>query len=129
MALETPARLCHRLFVYGTLVDPARVDEVLGHRHRGERLRARLSGYHRVVTERYPFPFIVATEGGVVDGVVLEDLSPDDLRVLDSYEEVDEGVYCRALADVEVWGCGPSTPRRTHRPTRAGPTLAALAAR
>jgi len=117
------------LFVYGTLVDPARVDEVLEHRYTGERLRARLLGYHRVVTERYPFPFIVAAQGGVVDGVVLEDLSSDDLRMLDRYEEVDERVYCREIAEVELWGCGPSTPRALAYVYVAGPMLAALAAR
>ena len=111
--------------MYGTLVDPARVDEVLGHRHSGERLRARLVGYHRVLTERYPFPFIVAAQGGVVDGVVLEDLSQDDLRVLDRYEEVEDGVYSREVADVEIWGCGPSTPRvRRLYVYVAGPALA-----
>ena len=70
-----------------------------------------------------------ASGGGVVDGVVLEDLSPDDLRTLDGYEEVDEGVYRRELAEVQVWGCGPSTPSVTAYVYVAGPTLAALAAR
>jgi len=129
MGLDAPAASGQRLFVYGTLVDPARLDDVLGHRHGGERLRARLNDYHRVVDERYPYPFIVAAEGGVVDGVVLEDLSSDDLRVLDDYEEVDAGVYRREMAEVEVWGCGPGTPRVPAYVYVAGTTLAALAAR
>jgi gamma-glutamylcyclotransferase (GGCT)/AIG2-like uncharacterized protein YtfP len=127
--MDAPSASCHRLFVYGTLVDPARLDEVLGHRHNGERLRAQLNGYHRVVNERYPYPFIVLAEGGVVDGVVLEDLSADDLHMLDRYEEVDEGVYYREMAEVEVWGCGPSTPRALAYVYVAGPALAMLAAR
>src|SRR5438045_5421838 len=100
-----------RLFAYGTLVDPRCLDEVLGHRHTGERLRAQLRGYQRKADEGYPCPFIVATDGGVVDGVLLLDLTPNDLQTLDRYEDVAEGVYLRELVEVEAWGCGPSTLR------------------
>src|SRR5437588_8737312 len=102
--LETP-----RVFAYGSLVDPRCLDEVLGHRYAGERYRARLAGYERVMRSDYPFPYIVAAQSGWVDGVVVMDLSPRDLQKLDCYEEVEAGVYCRELVEVEAWGCGPAT--------------------
>jgi gamma-glutamylcyclotransferase (GGCT)/AIG2-like uncharacterized protein YtfP len=112
-----------RLFVYGTLVDPSCLDEVLGHRHVGERLRAQLRGYQRRADEGYPYPFIVAADGGVVDGVLLLDLTPYDLQTLDCYEEVAEGVYRRELVEVEAWGCGPHALRMWAYTYVAGPTL------
>jgi gamma-glutamylcyclotransferase (GGCT)/AIG2-like uncharacterized protein YtfP len=95
------------LFAYGTLVDPACLDEVLGHRHQGERLAARLRGYQRVTTPTFPYPFIVEANGSSVDGVLVMDLSPYDIQVLDRYEEVESGVYRREPVQVEAWGCGP----------------------
>src|SRR5690242_7007037 len=127
MATELP--LAHemghvdRLFAYGTLVDPRCLDEVLGHRHMGERLRAQLRGYQRKADEGYPYPFIVATQGGLVDGVLLLDLTPNDLQTLDRYEDVDDGVYRREVVEVEAWGCGPSTLRLQAYAYVAGPAL------
>ena len=42
------------LFVYGSLVDPRKLDEVLGYHFLGERLRARLSGFERVMERITP---------------------------------------------------------------------------
>src|ERR1700736_2434921 len=82
-----------RVFAYGSLVEPRRLDEVLGRRYAGERYRARLAGYQRVTPNEYPFPYIVAARKSWVDGVVVMDLSPRDLQILDVYEEVEAGVY------------------------------------
>jgi hypothetical protein len=89
------------------LVDPQRLDAVLGHRHEGERLAARLVGFQRVTTRTYPYPFIVEAGGGSVEGVLLMDLSPSDMWTLDEYEEVDSDVYRRETVQVEALGCGP----------------------
>jgi gamma-glutamylcyclotransferase (GGCT)/AIG2-like uncharacterized protein YtfP len=116
------------VFVYGSLVQPGSLDEVLGHRHLGERLAARLAGYRRVATADYAYPFIVAEPGASVDGVLLMDLSPYDLRVLDRYEEVESGVYRRELVEVEAWGCG-ARPIYVRADTYvAGPALRASTA-
>jgi gamma-glutamylcyclotransferase (GGCT)/AIG2-like uncharacterized protein YtfP len=101
----TPLTASH-VFAYGSLVEPRCLDEVLGHKHLGERLSARLSGFRRVVTADYPYPFIQAASGEWVDGVLLMDLSPYDLQVLDRYEDVASGVYRRERVEVEAWGCG-----------------------
>lgn len=116
------------LFVYGSLVQPTTLDEVLGHKHLGERLEARLADFRRVLTPRYPYPFIVAETGVSVDGVLLMDLSAYDLQVLDRYEEVESGVYRRELVEVEAWGCG-ARPIYVRADTYiAGPALRASTA-
>jgi gamma-glutamylcyclotransferase (GGCT)/AIG2-like uncharacterized protein YtfP len=113
------------LFAYGTLVDPRCLDEVLGHRHRGEKLRARLDGFERISSAVYPYPYIVAAHGRWVDGVLLTDLSSDDVQALDRYEEVDQGMYQRQSVEVEAWGCGPRTLRLQAHTYVAGPALIA----
>jgi gamma-glutamylcyclotransferase (GGCT)/AIG2-like uncharacterized protein YtfP len=115
------------LFVYGTLVDPRCLDEVLGHAHQGERLAARLSGYQRVATAAYPYPFLVSESAACVDGVLVMDLSPRDMQTLDRYEEVEMGTYTRRLVEVEAWGCGPRPLRLNAFTYVAGPGLIASA--
>jgi gamma-glutamylcyclotransferase (GGCT)/AIG2-like uncharacterized protein YtfP len=99
----------HHLFVYGSLVDPRRLDEVLGHRFGGERVRARLAGFERVESDGYAYPFLVRQPTRFVDGILVMDLSPRDLAVLDRYEDVAAGVYERVNVEVETWRCGPSS--------------------
>jgi gamma-glutamylcyclotransferase (GGCT)/AIG2-like uncharacterized protein YtfP len=113
------------LFAYGSLADPRRLDDVLGHRHCGERLRARLDGFERITTAAYPFPYIVAAHGRSVDGVLLMDLSSDDLEALDQYEEIDQGMYQRQSVEVEAWGCGSQTLRLQAHTYVAGAALMA----
>jgi gamma-glutamylcyclotransferase (GGCT)/AIG2-like uncharacterized protein YtfP len=113
------------LFAYGSLADPSCLDEVLGHRHRGERLRARLDGFERMTTAVYPYPYIVAAHGRSVDGVLLMDLSSGDVEALDRYEEVDQGMYHRQSVEVEAWGCGPRTLHLQAHTYVAGPALIA----
>ena len=113
------------LFVYGTLVDPRRLAEVLGHPHPGEVLRACLRGYRRVASPSYAFPFIVADPAARVDGLLVMDLAPADLAALDAYEEVDAGVYRRVPVEVDVWGCGSGAARLTAETYAVGPALEA----
>jgi gamma-glutamylcyclotransferase (GGCT)/AIG2-like uncharacterized protein YtfP len=95
------------VFVYGTLIEPGLLDTVLGHKHLGERLAARLVGYERICAPTYAYPYVVPTPGASVDGVLLMDLSAYDMQALDRYEEVESGVYRREAVEVEAWGCGP----------------------
>ena len=116
------------LFVYGSLVEPTGLDEVLGHRHLGERLAARLADFRRVVRPTYPYPFIVAEAGASVDGVLVMDLTPYDLQVLDRYEEVEFDVYRREPVEVEAWGCGARPIYVRADAYVAGPALRASTA-
>ena len=116
------------VFVYGTLVDPAKLDEVVGHRHQGERLRARVHGYRRVLADGYEYAFLVPQSDASVEGVLVMDLTAADLVALDAYEDVDGGVYERLAVDVEVWGCGPNAMHVGGCSTYVGgPHLRALA--
>jgi gamma-glutamylcyclotransferase (GGCT)/AIG2-like uncharacterized protein YtfP len=115
------------LFVYGTLVDPRGLDEVLGYRFGGERLRAQLRGFFRVRIDDFDYPFLVAREGSVVDGILIVGLGARDLAVLDRYEDVDSGLYSRTpVEDVEVWGYGPQATRMAAETYVAGPALLRL---
>jgi gamma-glutamylcyclotransferase (GGCT)/AIG2-like uncharacterized protein YtfP len=111
------------LFVYGSLVDPHCLDDVLGHPHSGERLRAQLAGFTRIAPGELTYPFIVAEPGARVDGVLIMDLSPYDMQLLDRYEEVDAGMYRRELVEVEAWGCGPQPMYVQAYTYVAGPAL------
>jgi gamma-glutamylcyclotransferase (GGCT)/AIG2-like uncharacterized protein YtfP len=112
------------VFVYGTLVDPRRLREVLGHTPRGEMLRARLRGYRRVTTA-YEYPFVVQDPDASVDGLLVMDLTPPELQLLDTYEDVAEGVYRRVPVEVEAWGCGPRSAQVRAETYAAGPALLA----
>lgn len=75
------------VFVYGTLREPTRAREVLGHSDFGS--DARLVGLQRAAG-RYP----TLVPGGETEGRVLE-LADGDLDALDWYEGVDRGLYVR----------------------------------
>ena len=117
------------LFVYGSLVDPRCLEDVLGHPHPGERLRAQLAGYTRIAADAFPYPFIVAAAGARVDGVLISDLSPYDMQLLDRYEEIEAGMYRRELVEVEAWSCGPQTLHVQAYAYVAGPALIVSTAR
>jgi gamma-glutamylcyclotransferase (GGCT)/AIG2-like uncharacterized protein YtfP len=113
------------LFVYGTLVDPRRLREVLGHAPGGEVLRARVRGYRRVSAPTYEYPFVVADPEASTDGLLVMDLTPSELECLDAYEDVAEGVYSRVPVEVEAWGCGPRSAYLRAETYAAGPALLA----
>ncbi len=114
------------LFVYGSLKDPARLDEVLGRRYRGARVPARLDGFQRLRSADYAFPFLVPAEAARVDGLLLVELSEDDLAAIDLYEEVDQNRYRRATVTVTVGALddAPGSRTLTAQTYLAGPALA-----
>src|SRR5579871_746041 len=120
---RSPGDVAQPLFAYGSLVDPRCLEEVLGHTYQGERLAARLTGWSRVRSVSYPYPYIVEAPDGVVDGVLVMDLSPLEIQALDRYEEVDCGVYVRQAVQVEAFGCGPRPYRVQAQAYVAGPAL------
>lgn len=85
-------------FVYGTLRDPGRARDVVGHADfAGD---ARLVGLERA-SGRYP----TVVPGRVTEGRVLR-LSDGDLPSLDAYEGVDRGLYVRVRIpsdEGELW--------------------------
>jgi gamma-glutamylcyclotransferase (GGCT)/AIG2-like uncharacterized protein YtfP len=123
-----PRRGGIHLFVYGSLVDPRRLDEVLGYRFDGERLSAHLADHERVSVDGFEWPFIVPSPGHTVVGVLIMDLTARELDILDRYEEVHLGFYSRASVDVEAWGCGPRPVSVAAQAYVAGSSLARLIA-
>ena len=84
------------LFAYGTLIDAATREEILG--HRVEVIQARVIGYER---RRSRHHFIARKDGAATDGVILIGLTEADFRILDEYEEVPH-LYTRELIDAET---------------------------
>ena len=88
------------LFVYGTLMDDARLESVTGQRF--ARRAARLEGFERVAPAR-GYPYVVPRAGARVDGHLIENVDAASLRRLDTYE--DEGrLYLRRPVEVVVGG-------------------------
>lgn len=88
------------LFVYGTLMDDARVAELTGRCF--PKQAAVLHGY-RKVSSPLGYPYVVPEPGGVVEGFRLRDITADALQAFDRYEE--EGrLYRRTEVEIEVGG-------------------------
>jgi gamma-glutamylcyclotransferase (GGCT)/AIG2-like uncharacterized protein YtfP len=113
------------VFVYGSLLDPRRLREVLGHPPPGEVLRARLGGYRRTTAPTYEYSFVVEDADASVEGLLVMDLAPAELECLDAYEDVVEGVYSRVSVEVEAFGCGSRTAHLRAETYVAGPALLA----
>ncbi len=82
------------LFVYGTLVEKAFRERMLG--RSVEAIEARLHGYERGRTRHF---YIVRREGAVTEGLILFGLTADDFAMLDEYEEVPT-LYTRERVEV-----------------------------
>jgi gamma-glutamylcyclotransferase (GGCT)/AIG2-like uncharacterized protein YtfP len=97
-----------RLFVYGTLMEPACVERVTGRRFTGR--PATLRGWRRTIGT-HGYPVIHPSAGATVEGVVLDGLDDGVLRALDAYE--DEGrLYLRR--EVTVVAAGESIPCQVY---------------
>jgi gamma-glutamylcyclotransferase (GGCT)/AIG2-like uncharacterized protein YtfP len=93
------------LFVYGTLMDDARVQAVVGRRL--PRREAVLDGFERV-EQAGSYPYVVPRDGARVTGALLDEVDDTALARLDAYE--DEGsLYVRreavAVADGKRVAC------------------------
>jgi gamma-glutamylcyclotransferase (GGCT)/AIG2-like uncharacterized protein YtfP len=85
-----------RLFVYGTLRDPGCQKRVVGRLCPSR--PARLYGF---VRREAAYPYVVASDDGFVDGLLLDDVDAGAMARLDAYE--DEGrLYRRASVTVDV---------------------------
>jgi gamma-glutamylcyclotransferase (GGCT)/AIG2-like uncharacterized protein YtfP len=82
------------LFVYGSLMDPAERQRLLGRPI--EAIPARLPGY---VRGRRRYYFVAKQANAVTEGAILEGLSARDLAILDVYEEVPK-LYTRERIEV-----------------------------
>ncbi len=96
----TTKRADDALFVYGSLLEEAKRQEVVG--HRVEVIEARLDGFER---RRGRYFYIERAEVAVTVGMIMLGLTDDDWRRLDAYEEVPR-LYTREEGEV-VTSAGP----------------------
>jgi gamma-glutamylcyclotransferase (GGCT)/AIG2-like uncharacterized protein YtfP len=82
------------LFVYGSLLEEAKRQEILG--HRVELIEARLCGFER---RRARYFYIAPVEGVQTVGMIMLGLSDEDWRRLDAYEKVPR-LYTREEIEV-----------------------------
>jgi hypothetical protein len=76
-----------RFFFFGTLMDIDVLSEVIGRKVPAELLKpAHLSGFRRVAVEGASYPIIVEDEDGVVEGVMMAGISPEERALLEAYE-------------------------------------------
>lgn len=88
------------LFAYGTLTDEALVAGLLERPVEAE--AARLLDFELVELEGFGYPTVFAAEGEEVEGKLYRGLTAEDLRRLDAYEGVGEGLYRRATVRVSA---------------------------
>ncbi len=103
---EAPREL---LFVYGTLVEPATRERILG--RRVEAVPALLPGYLRGRSRHF---YIVREPEATTAGMLLSGLSERDFTILDEYEEVPK-LYLRER--VEVISAGATVGAWVYMPT------------
>jgi gamma-glutamylcyclotransferase (GGCT)/AIG2-like uncharacterized protein YtfP len=107
----------HPLFAYGTLMLPALVEALLGRRLPAR--PARLDSFARYRVRGRPYPGIVAEPGAATEGVLLEGLTPEDLRRLDAFEGPR---YQRCRVEVTAAG-GARLPAETYVIPETGRSL------
>src|SRR3989442_3383777 len=93
------------LFVYGTLMDEERLEQLTGRRF--SRRRATLEGFARVVAA-HGYPTIVPQAGGRGDGGLLREVDAASLAAVDGYEDAGRPLAPRpadVLADCVRRGC------------------------
>jgi len=87
------------LFGYGEFLRDEVLQELLG--HAPPKMPAVLRGYKRVLEKSTGFYNIVPSKRGVVEGVVMTDISDEDLSKLDLFEEA-SALYYREPHEVET---------------------------
>lgn len=112
-----PAPLSLPLFVYGTLLDPAFVANLLERPFIPE--AAELLGFELLELGGLPYPVVQSAPGERVRGRLYRHLSDHDFERLDAYEGVAEGLYQRTTAEVVPAGAadGPAERAWLYVPT------------
>jgi gamma-glutamylcyclotransferase (GGCT)/AIG2-like uncharacterized protein YtfP len=91
------------LFVYGSLRDPSVRARVLRGRTNLTTCTAVLHGYARQMVPSFGYPFVVRADPETqVVGDLLFGLQAADYRLLDAYEDTEDGLYVRAVVTVET---------------------------
>ena len=99
------------LFIYGSLRDPQVRTQLLGPRPDLTTCPATLHGFVRQTVPSFGYPFLVPADADAgpvarptarVEGELLLGLGAADYRVLDRYEDLDDGWYVRSVVTVQT---------------------------
>lgn len=99
-----------RVFIYGTLLNRDLLRIVLGREFKAQ--DACLSGFRSSWVKGQEFPMLAADPNYTADGIVLENVSPEEIARLDFYE----GPYSYDLAEVEIDVDGEKKRAQTYLP-------------
>ncbi len=88
------------VFAYGSLLDEEFLANLLGHPVPSD--PAVLDGFTVETLAAFDWPVLVHADGGTVAGRLYRDLDGEDLRRLDAYEGVEEGLYVRVAVPVRT---------------------------
>ncbi len=76
-----------RFFFFGTLMDTDELSVVIGRAVQADTLKpARLAGFDRVAVQGASYPMILPDEDGMVEGVMVAGISPEEREALEAYE-------------------------------------------
>lgn len=95
-----PSQEPTHMFVYGTLMDPERVQALTGRQF--ARVVAMLEGFERIESDA-GYPYILPKAGASTSGLLLKDLDATSLKRLDEYE-AEGDLYLRQAVEVRVAG-------------------------
>ncbi|KXA95591.1 hypothetical protein AKJ36_00160 [candidate division MSBL1 archaeon SCGC-AAA259I07] len=92
------SRGSHEVFAYGSLMNPKFVEELLG--KSVKLVPAKLEGYKKVQTPGRKYPAAVKHPTSSIKGELLLNLSSEDVKKIDKWEETPENLYVRIKAPV-----------------------------
>ncbi|AWB32545.1 gamma-glutamylcyclotransferase family protein [Orrella marina] len=94
----SPTVMSHNVFAYGSLMFPGVMQDLLGHPVQGHAVT--LAGWSRHALSFRVYPGAVpAMSTSQIEGVVWQDLSDEDLRILDGFEG-DEYLRCQVSLEL-----------------------------
>lgn len=96
---EKPMNVCN-VFVYGTLMDRARLNTLL--KRIPEMHQARVTGYRQFYDDSLGYQSAERDERASIRGMILMGITGQELISLDHYEGIGEGSYRRAKTRVNV---------------------------
>lgn len=92
----------HQVFVYGELAKKGTLKQVLG--REPLTVKAILRGYERVLDPEIDYYVATKKEGGLIEGLLVTDVTDREMLTLDEFEGVSDRLYEKELVEVEVEG-------------------------
>jgi gamma-glutamylcyclotransferase (GGCT)/AIG2-like uncharacterized protein YtfP len=103
------------VFAFGEKPDPGFVERLLEHPVRAE--PARLPAYRVDRLAMIDWPILVPDDQEIVEGRLFLGLDAEDLRRLDAYQGVGEGLYRRTAVSVQLGETGNAAEAFIYLPT------------